>query len=216
MAVHAGGPRLFSSIPFTHIGKELKGHGGGKGVNVYLNVTPFVDMMTILVCFLLMVFSASGELISAQRGLQLPSAGQKKGLRKAPIIQVTSDAITFSGKKMGDPIAINDDDTSNEKKIVELYQRLKQEQDAFHASWRDGKVNKTEKNRCNKSFRTNQSPTWRADPINTCIKGLLVLQADKNTTAKVLNRILYTAQQAEYPNVMFAVKLRGGSSGGEH
>jgi len=58
MPVHSPGSRLYSAVPFKHLAQ-----GAGKTskkVDVYLNVTPFVDMMTILVTFLLMVFSASG------------------------------------------------------------------------------------------------------------------------------------------------------------
>ena len=62
MAVHAAGPRLYRSIRFHHLVKKTGGHGGARSSNISLNLVPFVDMMTILVCFLLMVFSANGQL----------------------------------------------------------------------------------------------------------------------------------------------------------
>src|SRR3989304_7352178 len=122
MPVHEPGPRLFRSIPFKHLAGG--GHGGGrKASNVSLNVVPFVDMMTILTTFLLMPFSATGEIIRAQRGVQLPDATNKDQLRKAPVIVVSPDAITFNGEGMGDPRAL-DADTSMEWKIVEPAGRL--------------------------------------------------------------------------------------------
>ena len=127
MPVSNPGPRLYRSIPFRYIGAELRGGGGAKNVNVSLNVVPFVDMMTILVCFLLMVFSATGDLIAAQRGLQLPDAVNKDRLRKAPIIIVTRDAVTFEGEAMATTEALMEDE-SMEWKIIELYDRLQQEQ----------------------------------------------------------------------------------------
>ena len=128
MSVHPGGARLFNSIPFHHLA-QVKG-SGGKAVNVALNVTPFVDMMTILVTFLLMVFSTSGELISAQRGLTLPDATQKDALKIAPIIIVTGDSVTFDGVLMADPKAIMTD-SAMDMKIPELYDRLRQEKNQF-------------------------------------------------------------------------------------
>jgi len=197
MAIHAPGPRLFSSIPFRHLGAGAK--GARKAQNVYLNVTPFVDMMTILVTFLMMVFSATGELISVQRGLVLPSATRKEQLKSAPIIIVTRDAITFDGHMMGDPNAIISD-TSMEYKIVELYDRLRAEKTAFRMNGFD-KLSEKEKEFCS-------NPPENPAPEQVCLDGLLIMQADKETHAKVINRILKTAYEAEYPNIMFAVNRR--------
>jgi len=61
MPVHVAGPRLYKSIKFDHLAKG--GAGGKKSMNIHLNLTPFVDMMTILVTFLLMVFSSTGQLL---------------------------------------------------------------------------------------------------------------------------------------------------------
>ena len=197
MPVHAPGPRLYSAVPFKHLAQ-----GAGKTsrkVDVYLNVTPFVDMMTILVTFLLMVFSASGELISAQRGLVLPNATNKDKLKRAAIIIVTRDTVTFNGQRVGDVKAISQDQ-GMEWKIVELYDRLRQEKTSFRMTGFD-KLPPEEKEYC-----TNPMPDPPPDKI--CLDGLLVLQADKDTPAKVLNRILKTAYAAEYPNIMFAVSRR--------
>jgi biopolymer transport protein ExbD len=197
MPVHTAGPRLYSSIPFRHLGQSSK--QGKKAVNIYLNVTPFVDMMTILVTFLLMVFSASGELISAQRGLTLPNATRKEELKKAPILIVTRDAITFNGQLMGDPNAIMND-SSMEFKIIELYDRLRAEKTAFRMTGFNSLPEK-EKEYC-------RNPKADPKPEEVCLDGLLILQADKDTNAKVINRILKTAYAAEYPNIMFAVNRR--------
>lgn len=199
MPVHAPGPRLYSSIPFRHLA-QVKG-GGGRAVNVALNVTPFVDMMTILVTFLLMVFSTSGELISAQRGLTLPDATNKDKLKAAPIIVVSQDRITFQGEDMGDVRQLADE-TSMEWKIIELYDRLRQEKVAFlQPGGGFEKLSDQEKSYC-----TNPQPDPPPDQL--CLDGLVILQADKDTPAKVLNRVIKTAYAAEYPNIMFAVNRR--------
>lgn len=199
MPVHSPGPKLYDSIPFKHLA-QVKGGGGG-GVNVALNVTPFVDMMTILVTFLLMVFSASGELISAQRGLTLPDATNKDKLKQAPIIIVTKDRVTFQGEDMADAHAL-EDDTSMEWKIIELYDRLRQEKTQFMTP--GGGFDKLSEEE--KGFCTN--PVANPAPEEICLDGLVILQADKGTSAKVLNRVIKTAYAAEYPNIMFAVNRR--------
>ena len=200
MSVHPGGPRLFNSIPFHHLA-QVKG-SGGKAVNVALNVTPFVDMMTILVTFLLMVFSTSGELISAQRGLTLPDATQKDALKKAPILIVTADSITFEGVQMADPKAIMSD-SAMDMKIPELYDRLRQEKNQFMIPGGGfEKLSSQEKAYCTK-------PTPNPKPHEICLNGLVILQADSGTPAKVLNKVIKTANLAEYPNIMFAVNIKG-------
>jgi biopolymer transport protein ExbD len=197
MPVHPAGPRLYSSIPFRHLAQV--GTGSGRAVNVALNVTPFVDMMTILVTFLLMVFSASGELLSAQQGLQLPNATNKDKLKQAPVIIVTRDSITFDGRQMAEVSAI-ESDSSMEFKISTLYDRLRQENVRFLT---DGKEKLSDKERgyCD-------DPPPNPKPEEICLQGLLILQADRETSAKVLNRVIKTAYAAEYPNIMFAVNRR--------
>ncbi len=194
MPVHPPGPRLYSSIPFRHLAQV--GHGQKRAVNVFLNVTPFVDMMTILVTFLLMVFSAEGSLISAQQGLELPDATNKGILKKAPIIIVTRDHVTYNGEPMAEVEALVSE-ASLEPKISNLFEALRTERLGFSKS----NLNDLERGYCD-------NPRAHPKGNEVCLEGLLILQADKNTSAKVLNRLIKTAYLAEYPNIMFAVNRR--------
>jgi biopolymer transport protein ExbD len=210
MSVHTPGPRLFSSIPFKHLAGG--GHGGGrKSSNVSLNVVPFIDMMTVLTCFLLMTFSATGEIIMAQKGVTLPDATNKDQLRKAPVIVISPDAITFNGEGMGDPRAL-DTDTSMEWKVVELYERLRAEKTAFEMNF--DQMSDIEKKKCRCAPGTyykasdDRCEQGEPPPAAMCLRGLLILQADKGTTAKVINRVLKTSYAADYRNIMFAINQR--------
>jgi biopolymer transport protein ExbD len=197
MPIQEPGPRLFSSIPFKYLG----GHGGAgarKATNIELNVVPFIDMMTVLTCFLLMTFSASGEIIMAQKGVQLPDATNKNELRKAPVIVVSADSITFNGEGMGDPRAL-EADMSMEWKIVELYERLRAEKTAFEMNF--DQLSDGEKAKC-------RDPVPSRNANEMCLRGLIILQADKQTSAKVINRVLKTAYAADYRNIMFAINSR--------
>ena len=188
MPIHTPGPELYNSVPFKHLGG--RGKHGRKGVSASLNLTAFVDMMTMLVVFLLMSFSATGEILMSQKGIELPNAMNKDDLKRAPIITVTQDALTFNGEPMADPRTILAD-TSLEPKIIELFERLKVEHAQFELQ--------------------NMDEDTKAE-----MRGFLILQADKNVDAKILNRVMKTAYAAEYPNVMFAVNQRSRGGGGGH
>lgn len=202
MPVHNPGPRLYHSIPFKHLAQVGHGSGPKGGGNVNMNLTPFVDMMTILVTFLLMVFSASGEILTQQPGMELPTAAQQAQLQNAPVITVTNTAITFNNEHMTETESVLTDQ-SPQWKIVELFERMNQERQLFKMGF-DG-LPAVEQERC-------KSP--KADDPLKCLDGLAILQADKNIQAKVISRIIKTANAAGYVNLMFAVE-RGESATGQ-
>ena len=156
--------------------------------------------MTILVCFLLMVFSADGELVTQQQGLKLPDATLEKDLRKAPIIVVSPHQIALDGVEMAKTADLEEDE-SMEWKIVALYERLqakmrRMREDRIRGNWPAYEV---------ENCKRKGEPK---EPKNQCWEGLIILQADRGTTSKVLNRVLKTAYAAEYNNIMFAVNRR--------
>ncbi|WP_428266857.1 ExbD/TolR family protein [Haliangium sp.] len=203
MPVHTPSPRLYSSIKFKHLAK-VGGGGHGGGGNVNLNLTPFVDMMTILVTFLLMVFSATGEILTQQAGLELPAAVQQQDLQKAPVITLTTQSITFNNRHVAETESVQDD-APGQWKINELFEKMQFERELFKSKTYPN-LSRDEKRRCE-----NPNPD---DPIK-CIDGLAILQADRRVKAKVINRVLKTANAAGYVNIMFAVERRSGAPGGE-
>src|SRR6478672_10852494 len=137
MPVHVAGPRLYKSIKFEHL---AKGGGGGKrNMNIYLNLTPFVDMMTILVSFLLMVFSATGQILQAQKGLELPKADSKDILQEAPVIVMTRNEITYQGQLIATVDSVLHDDSPT-LRIDALYERLQEAAKKIHEDVTIGKV----------------------------------------------------------------------------
>lgn len=193
MPVHVPGPELGNSIPFKHLGG--KGKHGRKSVFATLNLTAMVDMMTMLVTFLLMSFSATGEILMVQKNLVLPDATNQEELFRAPIITITQDAITFNGEPMADPRTIATD-TSLEWKIVELYERLKVEHTNFLLKNPD-----PDKRMVCRENRQKQREC-------SDLLGMAIVQADRTVDAKVLNRVMKTLYAAEYPNIMFAINQR--------
>jgi hypothetical protein len=87
MAIQAPGKRFGKRLEHS----KVFGHGGvggHKNVNADLNVTPLVDMFVILVLFLIANFSATGEILSMQKDIQLPEAANTLGLTFAPTVMV--------------------------------------------------------------------------------------------------------------------------------
>lgn len=198
MPVHVPGPELLSSVPFKVLGG--KGKLGRKGVYASLNLTAMVDMMTMLVIFLLITFSATGELLLMAKNLTLPDAANEAQLFRAPIITISRDSILFNGEDMqADPqmIAL---DTSLEYKIVTLYERLGVEHKLF-----------LEKN---PDPEKRQICRTTKDKKQECMDllGMAIVQADRSVDAKVLNRVTLTLRAANYPNIMFAVNQRSRKS----
>lgn len=200
MPVHRAGSRLYHSVPFKHLVKKAGSAHGAKSSNISLNLVPFVDMMTMLVCFLLMVFSASGELLQAQRGLDLPIADSKQTLQQAPVIIVTKSEITYQGQLVATvDSALRDD--SPTFKIDALYERLDAAAKKIKEDVGMGKLPKDLAKACDDAKNS-----IRPQPGKICPDGLAILQADESTDARLINKIVNTAKAAGFDNLLFAVK----------
>jgi len=197
MPVKQAGPRLYKSIPFKHLGKG-SATGASKSQNVNLNLVPFVDTMTILVCFLLMVFSTSGELLKAQKGLELPEAVSKDALQEAPIIVITKSEVSFMGTQVATIDSLLRDETPT-LKIEALFERMQAVGKKRREEISLGR-DKRAKKACD------DLKAGIIDPGNLCPEGLAILQADKEVDARVITMVVTTAKYAEFDNLLFAVK----------
>lgn len=201
MPVHSAGPRLYHSIKFNHLVKKSGSAAGSRSSNISLNLVPFVDMMTMLVTFLLMVFSSTGQLLQAQKGLDLPFAESKDTLQQAPVITVTRTEVTYQGELIAPVEAILRDESPTFK-IEMLYERLDiaakkiKEDVAFGRNYDKKLLDACEKAKQN----------IRPEPGKVCPDGLAILQADEGTDARLINKIVVTAKAAGFNNLLFAVK----------
>jgi len=200
MPVHSAGSRLYNSVRFKHLVKKSGSSAATRASNISLNLTPFVDMMTILVCFLLMVFSASGQLLQAQRGLELPIADTKEALQQAPVIIVTAQEITYQGQLVATTESVLRDDSPT-MKIDALYERLDAASKKIKEDVGLGHLPKDLQKAC-EDAKNNIRP----QPGHICPDGLAILQADKETDARLINKIVVTAKAAGFDNLLFAVK----------
>jgi biopolymer transport protein ExbD len=201
MPVHSAGPRLYKSIKFKHLVRESGSAAGSRASNISLNLTPFVDMMTILVTFLLMVFSSTGQLLQAQKGLELPIAEARETLQQAPVIIVTKSEITYQGQLVATVDSVLRDDSPTFK-IDALFERLDAAAKKIKEDVANGKQARDLVKAC-EDAKANIRPA-RGKAI--CPDGLAILQADESTDARLINKIVNTAKAAGFDNLLFAVK----------
>ena len=96
---------------------------GKKSVIIELPLTSMIDMFTILVIFLLMNFSSTGEIFFIQKNLVLPTANHAHAIESAPLISVTASGVTLETQKVGDnPISISESDQNLPKLAAALKQ----------------------------------------------------------------------------------------------
>jgi Biopolymer transport protein ExbD/TolR. len=85
------------------VAKAKLGHEGRKSSYAALNLVAYIDMMTMLVIFLLMSFSATGEILFVQKNIVLPDAQNWTDLERAPVIGVSKDVVTLDGSQVRRP-----------------------------------------------------------------------------------------------------------------
>lgn len=186
MPIHVPHSRLFSSIKLHVISNKL-GHGGRKAVDQALNLVAYIDMMTMLVIFLLMSFSATGEIAFVQKNLVLPDAQNWSDLERAPVISLTPDVVTLDGRQVATGEELLADSATGDAKITELHENLV-----------------TMKNNYKLLHPSEDFP------------GIVIVQADKAVEFKMLKKVMYTAALAGYQNVNFAVKPKASAAAPGH
>lgn len=115
------GTRLSKSKVFGKkggFGKKKSGYAG-------LNLTPMVDMFTIIVIYLLQNFSTDGDILFMTKEIQLPSITSKVQLERAPVVSVSNDAISVDGQKVIDTAELTRDATMNVPVLEEVMQEKK-------------------------------------------------------------------------------------------
>ena len=200
MPVHSAGTRLYRSVPFKHLVRKSGSAAKQASANISLNLTPFVDMMTILVTFLLMVFSSTGQLLQAQKGLELPIAESRDTLQQAPVIIVTRSEITYQGQLVATTESVLRDDSPTFK-IDALYERLDAAAKKIKEDVGLGRMPKDLAKACEEAKQG-----IRPNPGHICPDGLAILQADESTDVRLINKIVNTAKAAGFDNLLFAVK----------
>ncbi|PIU01316.1 MAG: hypothetical protein COT74_02100 [Bdellovibrionales bacterium CG10_big_fil_rev_8_21_14_0_10_45_34] len=121
MKVKGSYPRIIET-PANHIRpkydlkylrKRLK--GGKRGhAEEELPLVSMIDMFSLLIIFLLMNFSSSGDIFFIDQNLKLPNAVFARELKSAPLISITKDRIIFDAQDAGENGNVHVEDHTND------------------------------------------------------------------------------------------------------
>ena len=111
-----------------HALRKRRRSGGGVHGAPDLPLVSLIDMFTILVIFLLMNFSATGEIFFIQKNVKLPEAKHSKPIKSAPLISISADGVTLETEKVGEnPITVQESDVELPR-LAEALRQLKAQQ----------------------------------------------------------------------------------------
>ena len=174
MHIAKPGRRLMYAVPLKFVHKKVTG-GGHRSVAAALNLTSMIDYLVTVVIFLLMSFSASGEL-PVNKTITLPMAENTMDMVTAPMVAINGSQILINEHPVGSTRAVEESGRVMPR-IDELFAALKSLKD----DWK--KLN----------------PSAKEFP------GVVILQVDKEVPALVVKSVFQTAATAGYPNVSFMV-----------
>lgn len=180
MAIVIPGKRASERVSSSKVlGKKF---GRGKRtVYAGLMLTSLVDMFTIIVIFLLMNFSANGEVLYMSKDIKLPDAYHGAQLERAPVISVSADSVTFDGKMLLSTADLEKGDVLNVPELEDALRDEKRRYEQIHAN----------------------------DPDHP-FKGLVNVQADRRIAFKVIKRVMFACNQSGFGNINFAALSREG------
>lgn len=128
MPIHKPGRVLLHHIPLKFVHDKVAG-GGRKAVDMAIPLVPFIDFLIVLVVFLLMSFSASGELVAQKPSITMPKAENTLQLESAPIIAIDARVVTLDGLRVADT------STLAESTAIQPVEQLKQNLETLKRNW---------------------------------------------------------------------------------
>lgn len=121
------GRRLMHFVPLRFVNQRVTG-GGRRPVDIDLNLTPMIDFLVVIVVFLLMSFSASGE-VPVDKSIRLPKAENTLDMLDAPMVAITGSQILVDGTAAGSTRALEEADRL--QRIDELFNILKSKRELW-------------------------------------------------------------------------------------
>lgn len=173
MPIHTPGKVLLHHIPLKFVRDKVSG-GGKKSVDQSLPLVPFIDFLITLVVFLIMSFSASGELLAQKATIKMPSAANGDTMEIAPIVAIDATVVTLDGDVVADTPSLIQD--AQIVPIERLVQTL-----------------------------TAQREQWTSLHPGDDFPGAIIIQADVEVGYRAIRKVMFSAAQAGYGDVNFAV-----------
>ena len=173
------------------LGGAAAGHGK-KSTFASLQLTPMIDMFIVVLIFLLMTFSASGEILFVSKDIKLPFAEKVDKLERAPVIAISYP----KDDPLGGVIALDGFEVTNARDLV----------DSDNPDWRISKLTDELQKKKQK---------WKQYNTDKQFPGEVIIQSDQNVDFKIIKKIIYSCGLAGYNRVHFAVteKIKGKQEG---
>ncbi len=155
-----------------------------KRMSYHLNITSMMDMFTIILVFLLKMYSAEGSVLTNADNLILPNSISKKKPKEVNLqLAVTTDMILVDNQ----PVVPTDDarripQEDPDPSIIKLEEKLR-------------------------SFYAQEEEMVKMGALNQ-VMGKVIIQVDKNIEFDVLFKIMNTCGKVGYNNMNFAVMER--------
>lgn len=151
-----------------------------------LQLTPLIDMFIVLVIFLLLSFSASGDIVRASKDIKPPFASNVQELQRVPIVSISNmpdhpskGIVTLEDREVA-LVSELTDDASEDWRIERLASQLERLRNA-----------------------------WSLQHTDEPFDGKLIVQCDQDIDFRVIKRVMYSAGVAKYGNLLFAVRKKG-------
>jgi biopolymer transport protein ExbD len=130
MTITKPGKRAFA--PWNQKSRALKKGKSRKNAASELLITPLIDMFIILVVFLIMNFSATGELVQLSKDIRLPRAETTSELDRAPIVQISANTVAIEGVKVGESDEILKDPDLRIPGLTDKLQEMRKVDEMMH------------------------------------------------------------------------------------
>jgi biopolymer transport protein ExbD len=128
MPVKVPGRRAGSGVALRQVKRNIESKTA-RSLSASLNLTSMVDFMSVIVIFLLMNFSASGDFTHNQADIIPPDAVRGAELVRVPIISISDTEILFEQVRVESSRAVLAE--SEDYTLPRLTDALKKEQEAF-------------------------------------------------------------------------------------
>jgi len=144
-----------------------------------LMLVPLVDIFTNILLFLLMSYSAEGNILTVDPKFKLPVSTSRQNPKLKLVLQVTEDAIIMEGERI---TGVREIMAVTDLSIAPLYEALNEN------------TKKVE-------YIARNNPSFK-------FTGDVIIQGDKKIPFLLLEKIMYTCGQAGYNNISLAVFSR--------
>lgn len=109
--------------------RDRRDHSGKKSTDFGLSLTAMIDMFSVLVIFLLLNFSATGEAYFVSKNVIIPQAINARPLETAPLISITKDSVALDAHDVGsNPLNLTEGDMEMPG-LVQALRQLKEMQE---------------------------------------------------------------------------------------